>query len=374
MEEVLTFTFNHATILHMKRTISIKLIMTHEQSDQLKALRTEFNAACNSIIPVVKEQRCWNKVDLHHLVYYPLRLQTKLGSQMTCNVIRAVCDAYKALKLKKSDDVPAINFKPTSSIHYDKRTYSIKENTLSLYTLNNRIQVSMQLGEFQENYLKQGTPKEAEVICRKGTWYFNLSLDYPEPTPFTNAKIIAVDLGENNLAVISTGKIFKGGKIWHEREKYLGHRSRLQSNGSQSAKQRLKKVSGKESRRMKHTDHVISKQVVEEAASAGAGIIVLENLTNIRKRIRARKRERSRHNKWSFNQLQQFVEYKAQARGIRVIYVNPAYSSKLCSVCGNLGKRLKHRFRCLCGSQQHADLNASHNLCRFALSADSAMY
>jgi hypothetical protein len=74
---------------------------------------------------------------------------------------------------------------------------------------------------------------------------------------------------------------------------------------------------------------------------------------------------------WAFRQLQGFVEYKARAVGISVVYVNPAYTSQTCSVCGQLGTRLKHRFECSCGLRAHADLNASRNLARIGETAVS---
>jgi len=61
-----------------------------------------------------------------------------------------------------------------------------------------------------------------------------------------------VDVGENSLAAISLGKVFGGGRLRDERDRYLALRRRLQSNGNQSAKQKLRQVSGKEARRMKH--------------------------------------------------------------------------------------------------------------------------
>ena len=80
---------------------------------------------------------------------------------------------------------------------------------------------------------------------------------------------------------------------------------------------------------------------------------------------------RSRLHRWSFDQLRQFVEYKAQAAGIQLLYVNLAYTSQTCSCCGNLGHRLKHRFSCsTCGSLQHSDLNASRNILRLGRSID----
>jgi putative transposase len=186
-------------------------------------------------------------------------------------------------------------------------------------------------------------------------------------------KVLGVDVGENNLATTSEGKIFKGYQLRHERDKYLALIRRLLSNGSPSAMQRLKGISGREAFRVKHENHVISKQIVESAVALGCDTIAMEDLTNIRKRIKAGKRVRFRLHGWPWAQLQTFIEYKARAKGINVVYVNPAYTSKTCAECGAIGNRSKHRFTCkFCGIQRHADLNASHNIRRIAMSADVA--
>lgn len=358
----------------MLRTISIKLDVTQEQNKALVQLQQAFNQACNTIVPIAVENHCWNRVKLHHLAYYHVRTTMALGSQMVCNAVAAVSEAYCALKGKKSETAPAINFKPTASVHFDKRTYSLQHNTVSLYTLSGRIQVPLQLGEFQQNYLQQGKPKEAELLCKKGVWFFNLVLDIPDVAlQHPSGNVLGVDLGENNLAATSSGKLFGGKQLCHERDRALALRRQLQSNGSKSAKQLLQKISGKEARHVTHINHVVSKAIVEEAISTGCGAIALEELTNIRQRIRAGKRVRSRLHRWAWEQLQTFVEYKAQAAGLKIIFVNPAYTSKTCSTCGQLGARSKHRFVCkFCGIQRHSDLNASQNIRRIAMSADIA--
>ncbi len=187
------------------------------------------------------------------------------------------------------------------------------------------------------------------------------------------SKVLAVDLGENNLATTSDGKIYKGLQLRHERDKYVALRSRLLSNGSPSAIQRLRGISGKEALHVKHVNHVISKEIMETAAALGCDTIAMEDLTNIRKRIKAGKRLRFRLHGRPWAQLQAFIEYKARAKGINVMYVNPAYTSKNVWDCGAIGSRSKHRFTCkFCGIQRHADLNASHNIRRIAMSADVA--
>ena len=65
----------------------------------------------------------------------------------------------------------------------------------------------------------------------------------------------------------------------------------------------------------------------------------------------------------SFFSLQRLVEKRALKRGIPVIYVNPAYTSKRCSRCGNIGRRSRKRFECPhCGFVAHADVNAAFNI------------
>lgn len=358
----------------MRRTITLKLTLSQEQSDSLLETQECFANACNQIVPFAIGNRCWNRVVLHHLCYYNVRENvSSLGSQMICNAIKNVCSSYKVLKIKKSQDVPAISFKETGSVHYDKRTYSIKGEILSLFSVKGRIKCSFVIGDFQRGYLEKGTVKEAELIRKGKRWFFNIVLDIPDVEFKKEGKIIAIDVGENNIAATSNGTIHGGEKLRHERDKFLAKRKKLQSNGSKSAKRHLKRISGRERRHVKETNHIVSKSIVREAVQNGAKVIVLEDLNNIRKRIKGNKRMRSRLHRWSWYELQQFVEYKAQAEGIAVVYVNPAYTSQTCSKCGCLGSRHKHLFKCLnCGSYQHSDCNAAINLLKLGESTVSS--
>ncbi|MBW2475572.1 MAG: transposase [Deltaproteobacteria bacterium] len=351
----------------MLRTISIKLNTDTEQSEQLLALQTAYADACNALVPAVIENRCWNRVALHKLAYYDIRAKSPLGSQMVCNAIFTVCKAYKAQAALKriKTEIPALAF-DRASVHFDKRTYSIKDGMLSLYTLSGRIKVPMVLGDFQRVRLEPGSPKEAELVFRNGTWFFNLVLETQAPEVHTGEPVLGVDVGENNLAATSTGKLFGGGDLRDRRDRFLALRTRLQSNGSASSRQLLRKISGREARRVKLENHRVSKAIVLEAQRIGASTIALEDLTNIRENIKGGRRIRTRLHRWAFRQLQTFVAYKAQSLGLDVIFVDPAYSSQSCSLCGEIGLRQKHLFSCSCGFRAHADCNAARNLARIA--------
>ncbi|HEY2810266.1 MAG TPA: transposase, partial [Rhabdochlamydiaceae bacterium] len=252
---------------------------------------------------------------------------------MCCNAIAKTAAALKAQKYPKQ-----ILFKK-GSIHFDKRTYSLKGTTLSLFTLQGRVRIPLEISEFHKPFFRIGILKEAELVRKKNRWFFHLVLDLPETQPLSSGKALGVDLGENNLAATSSGKLFGGGSLRSKRDKFLGTRKRLQSNGSQSAKQKLRQISGREQRNVKHVNHCVSKAIVREAQKNDCSTIYMEDLKNIRTRIKAGKKERSRLHRWAFDQLRQFVEYKAIACGIQVQYVCPAYTSKTCSECLCLGRR-----------------------------------
>ena len=349
------------------RTASILLDLSPETSAALSDLQKAYADACNLLVPVVQEQRLWNRVKLHQLTYTTLREQTQLGSQMCCNAIFSVCKTYRSQKalgrIKKDEPVPSVNFK-CASVHFDKRTYTLKGNQLSLTTLEKRVKVVLRPGAHQQRILEAGIAKEAELIQRNGRWYFNLVVDSANDNSVASDQVIGIDVGENNLAAMSTGKVFGGEQLRDQRDRNLALRRRLQSNGSQSAKQKLRQVSGKEARHVTHINHETSKAIVLECQRVGAGKLVMEDLTHIRDRIKANRRMRGRLHRWAWRQLQTFIQYKAEAVGMTVVYVNPAYTSQTCSDCGSLGKRVKHRFVCLCGLRAHADLNASRNLAR----------
>jgi IS605 OrfB family transposase len=110
---------------------------------------------------------------------------------------------------------------------------------------------------------------------------------------------------------------------------------------------------------MRGVNHKISKEIVDNFDGCK---IVMENLKGIRK-IRRGRRMNYWISNWSFFQLQSFIQYKAERKGIEFVKVKPNYTSQICSKCGKLGSRYGACFVCChCGYSLNADLNASLNL------------
>ena len=71
-------------------------------------------------------------------------------------------------------------------------------------------------------------------------------------------------------------------------------------------------------------------------------------------------------NKWNFFQFEQFLTYKAMAKGIRIEHVSAKYTSQKCSRCGEIRKsnrKFQSLYVCnVCHNSLNADLNASRNI------------
>ena len=134
------------------------------------------------------------------------------------------------------------------------------------------------------------------------------------------------------VVVTSTGKtkfVGNGRQNKYIRRKYKEHRRKMGKLKKLSA---IRKQENKEHRYMKDQNHKISRKIVNMAIEEQVSVIKIEKLTNIRQTTRtSRKNAKNLHN-WSFYQLQMFIAYKAALAGIKVIEVNPAYTSQTCPI------------------------------------------
>ena len=103
----------------MKQTLLVKLAPTPEQHAALLRTLETFNVACNAIAAVAFGERCANKIELQRLVYYDIRQQFGLSSQMTIRAISKVSEAYKRDKKVQP------TFRPRGAMVYDERILSL---------------------------------------------------------------------------------------------------------------------------------------------------------------------------------------------------------------------------------------------------------
>jgi IS605 OrfB family transposase len=381
-------------------TAKLKLQTNAAQFQALRATQLAYRDSLNYVSRYAFEHhKMSNKVALQDGTYDEVRARFYLPSQMACSVPRQVGATYRTLWTKtkhnaalrkagktrkryKGLDQPPKYVSPTLTYHY-KKDYSFKSDRhVSILTLSGRVIVPY-TGYHEHVAL---IAKGAQVGAAK-LWYdkpkkqfyllVSLEVEGADPTPETHTGVAGVDVGVRYLAVTATtrgDRSFHSGKgIVAKANHYARLRKRLQQKGTRSATRRLMVISGRERRLKQDANHVVSKRIVTRHPHS---LIGLENLTDIRERIRRKhgkkatrkqRRANAAYSKWSFAQLHSMIAYKALLHGSMAIKVDAHYTSKACPMCGHTcdANRPKKGLLFICQQCRytlHSDLIGARNI------------
>jgi IS605 OrfB family transposase len=356
--------------MRLIRTIKIKLDVSENQiKPTIDAYTESYNFVCKTGF-----QKTTNGVKLHEFTYKEAR--KSLPSQLAISARMKATESLRSAKALKSKKCPQSK---QCSIRLDANSYNVwlgTPNIISILAINGRKKFEFNVPEYFQQYLTWRRTSADLFICN-GKVFINIVFEKEIEDVLPNGKLIGIDRGVKRPAVSSDNRFYDGKRLWHIKRKYQELRSQLQSK-KHSGKRHLQKIKQKENRFVKDANHCLSKQIVSKLQSGDT--IVLEKLTGIRGGARKltkeqreqgkktlRKPQRQQVNQWSFFQLEQFLTYKAAAKGIRVVYVDARYTSQRCSKCGHIKKSNRKNqsiFKCrLCGFQHNADLNAAKNIC-----------
>lgn len=350
----------------MKLIRTVKLKLDVPVSD-LYSTFENYTKAYNYVCSLGWSDNDFNGISLHHKSYKTIR--DYLPSQLAISARMKATESLKMCIRRKRKNKKVR--KPSSklcSIRLDACSFNVwfEKNQVSILTINGRKKYEINIPEYFKQYInwKRGS---AELFIRKNKVFLNITFnkEIEDPIVTSTPYIIGIDRGINNLAVSSDNKFYKGNHVNRVCNKYNYLRGKLQSCGSRSAKRHLKKLSKKENRFRRDANHCISKKIVNSLPENS--IIVLEDLKYIRQRTKSWSKDLNRKlNSWSFSQLEQFLLYKSQTKGILVEHVSAYYTSQKCSNCGFTHKdnRLNQpTFKCKkCNFQLNADLNAARTI------------
>lgn len=237
---------------------------------------------------------------------------------------------------------------------------------------------------------KQGSIQVA-YNRRKKKWMFTISYTFKNKLEkvLDENLVMGIDLGISKVATMSIYDIVKneykkmyfkdqtidGTELIHYRQKIEARRKSLSIASKWSSdsaighgyKRRMKKANniGDKYNRFKETyNHKVSRYIVDLAYKHGVKTIQMEDLSGF-----SEHQSESLLKNWSYYDLQNKIKYKAEEKGINTIFINPQYTSKRCSKCGNIHednrdcKNNQAKFECIiCGNKENADINASKNI------------
>jgi len=367
-----------------------------------------YRSACNLFSQLVWENNMQLRISLSsiHLNFYRVVRDTypQLPSALVDAAKRHVVETYTSLKSNvkrlynvaanaknkyvKNRAIKSVNKMLSSRPVFDKATVRMPHYTgytlrydkryLSLSVASSsedfRVKPIYRICDYyRKNHLDDHPDfevGEARLIHKSGKWELHISVRYPRSTQVHHEPtVLGVDLGINNIAatyntITKESYVVDGTDLISSLEKTDDRIARLQARGSRSAYRRVAGLRSCNRAMVKHTLHQVSKQIVKSAKDAGCAYILMEDLKNIRDTAIHRKSMNRKIHTWKFHELQCYVEYKAAMAGVNVRYVDPAYTSRTCSVCGSKHvRRIKHSFTChSCGHTDHADINAAKNI------------
>jgi len=194
------------------------------------------------------------------------------------------------------------------------------------------------------------------LIKNEKGWLVIFTFEKETPAKKKSGKVIGIDIGIKKLIVDSEGNEYGKGT-----ESLIDKIQRKQQ-GSKTFK-----------RALKERDYYVNK-IIKEIPFADTKVIVLENIKDIKKDTKKKKRLnkqfRSKLQRWTYSKLISRVQQSCEVDGVHCQMIDPAYTSQTCCKCGFVHKlnRNGEMFKCRnCGYTLDADYNASLNILNLGL-------
>ena len=362
----------------MQLSETVKVYPTEYQKTLIFQTTTEYIETVNSLVSDATNGRSISKITTADV---SANLPSALTNQCIRDAKSIVKKHYKAchkavLKNRslakrgfnvkvKTPNLPILR---KSCCYINNQNYKIKDNHIEFPVMMNgkskRISVSVKLTERQKSLFSDVKFGTMRIVIKNHTLVAQIVYNIAESELKSDGNVMGIDLGIKCPAVsyCSDGSVKfygNGHKNKYMRRHYAYLRKKLQTSKKMKA---VKRINNKEQRIMRDIDHKLSHDIVKTAVAHNVKVIKLEQLQNIRSTTRkSRKNNHSLHT-WSFYRLAQFIEYKAKLAGISVEYVNPAYTSQTCPVCGHVHHANDRNYTCECGFHIHRDLLGAMNI------------
>ncbi len=363
----------------MQLSETVKLYPTKYQSELIRAAMSEYISTVNSLVSDAARGMSISKITTADV---SAGLPSALTNQCIRDARSIVKKHYKAchgavLKNRRlaenksgirvsAPDLPVLK-KPCCYIN--NQNFKVNEGNIEFPVMMDgrakRISVKTRMSDKQKSVFASYRLGTMRIVVKGSSLVAQIVYDADEAVFSDGGNIMGVDLGIKCPAVSSCSdgsvRFYGNGrrnKYMRRHYKYL--RKKL---GKAKKPDAIKRINNKEQRIMKDIDHKVSHDIVAAAVAHNVRVIKLEQLQNIRSATRTSRKNNPSLHTWSFYRLAQFIEYKAKLAGIKVEYVNPAYTSQKCPVCGSVHHASDRNYTCSCGFHIHRDVLGAMNIC-----------
>lgn len=205
--------------------------------------------------------------------------------------------------------------------------------------------------------------KEPRYSYIKNKWYLTGSYEVEEPIKQNVSTIIGLDWGIKNFMTSSLGDFINYPKSVNREFKRINKLKSLKNKKIKNSKN-YNKIILKLNKAYDRFEF-LKKDFIEQTTTKLCKYtnIAVEDLTNVKIKMSNKSRRRLLQIA-PLNRFNECLKWKCKKFGTDFYEVNPAYTSQICSCCGNkMGLFLKDRIcNCSCGNTMDRDTNAAINI------------
>jgi len=283
-------------------------------------------------------------------------------AQVIQSVIMKVDNSFKIFytKIKKHDKCGLPRYKTIDSYNsftYPQQGFKLIDNKhLKLSKIGT---IKIKLHRPIIGIIKNLTIKRNKI----GQWFACFGVDTSiDIKPIEIKNKVGIDLGCTNFAALSNDDIIENPHYYKKSQSKLFNLKKKSDITKNQLK--IKRLEIKIQNQRNNFLHQLSKSIIDKY-----DLICIEDL-DIKHMLSLNYKNLNKSILDSgWYQFSLLLSYKAEKAGKKIIKVNPAYTSQICSSCGSMVKKeLKDRTHsCACGLNIDRDVNAAINILSFGM-------
>lgn len=361
----------------IRYTIDTKLSQRYKSVAELQAI-----GQCNSYISNLKNRISEfisnssiddnTKVVMHYInrsgEWFNNDFKIK-GKDIPLDVFRIIRSIFKHLNVAKYPLMKNVCMILNSDVCSVQQSNNSFDYWLKISTLEKRNTVKIPIKSYQYFQLKDGLIKNVVQIkinneCIES---FGLMKDIPTQSN-SNTNEIGIDVGLVNLITTSKGNIF-GQSLYSKVQKYDKIISHKVKNANKQGLKTTKRIQSLYTKLRSLIVNEVGRCLNRMLKIEQPKTIVIENISSLSKKKASNKFSKRMNrilNQAGMKQIHRRLKNKTDILGIKLVEINPAYTSQQCSKCGfvhNDNRKSQKHFKCqYCGYTANADFNGAVNI------------
>ena len=308
---------------------------------------------------------------IHHEWYEKLK-QMGLKSRLAEDCYRDAMNVYTSWLENPNKNKSKPKIKSVSVILTHKASYNLNLKRMKLSILGFKTPIlgySRTLIQYKDYKIA-----EAKLVKRGRSWYLHTTFKKEKEKKKEELKptgVVAVDINQDFITVGNDKTVVEIPTRLDDAYHYVLEAQKLQKKYPYKWRY-SKKILNRIAHFYRRARNIlvdfakkVGRWVVEVALLLKANVIILEKLNRMINHVdELRKNYRLKLYLMQYRRIQWWIEWQTKKFGLKVIKVNPAYSSITCPKCGTLMKESDYRtFRCPnCGFEENRDYIAVMNL------------